>query len=132
MKCYRSVTYFALINGFPVRYFECSRGLHQGDLLSPFLFLMVVEALGSLLKAFQGGLLEGCVVGKRNMVVSHLQFADDTLVFYKNSCSQTMYLPCVIRCVEAVSELWVNLSMSRLFGVGHNPNICRLDEVLGC
>lgn len=40
------------------------------------------EALGMLLsKAFQGGLLEGFRVGNENMMMSHLQFANDTLVF---------------------------------------------------
>lgn len=71
-KCYGSAHFFVLVNGTIVDHFHGSRGLRQGDSLSPFLFLIVVVAFGALLsKAFQGGFLEGLEV-KPNGMVSHL------------------------------------------------------------
>jgi hypothetical protein len=53
--------------------------------LSPLLFVIVMEALGKMIStAVSGGLLSGFSVGTRNdggIDISHLLFADDTLIF---------------------------------------------------
>ena len=70
-------------------FFNSSRGLRQGDPLSPYLFVIVMEALSKLLdRAVEGGFLLGCnMVGKGGVGVkiSHLLFVDDTLIFCKAS-----------------------------------------------
>lgn len=115
------------------RFFHASRGLRQGDPLSLFLFLIVAEAFGALLpKAYMGGLMEGFRVGDERMLVSHLQFSDDTLIMCKDSESQVLYLKCIIHCFKAVSSLQVNLRKSMLFRVGKVENIERLASYLGC
>ena len=50
MECISTVNYFILINGEPSKVIQPSRGLHQGDLLSPYLFLLCTEGLHSLLQ----------------------------------------------------------------------------------
>ncbi|KAI9201291.1 hypothetical protein LWI28_021157 [Acer negundo] len=58
------------------------RGLRQGDPLSPFLFNIVVEALNCLFKkASAMNLVRGAIFGQREVHASHLQFADDTILF---------------------------------------------------
>ena len=73
----------ALLN--PYGFFGSSRGLRQGDPLSPLLFVLVMEDLGRMLnKAINDGHVSGFGVGNlegRSLVVSHLLFADDTLIF---------------------------------------------------
>lgn len=97
---------FGLFNGEPMNFFKSSRGLRQGDLLYPFIFLIVVEAFGAMLyKAFQGGLFEGLNVGQNGIYVSHLLFVDDTLVLCRGSVDQMRYLRCVSRCFEVVLGL---------------------------
>ena len=61
---------------------QTSRGLQQRDLLSPFLFSIVVDVLsGLMLRVEESGLLEGFNVGRSEAIVSHLQFADNTIFF---------------------------------------------------
>ena len=68
-------------NGF----FQGSRGLRQGDPLSPYLFIIVMEAFSCLMKrAVAGGFLTPCIVQGRmgeGVQITHLLFVDDTLVF---------------------------------------------------
>ena len=46
-----STTFFSiLINGTPSKTFQPSRGIRQGDPLSPFLFVLMMEGLGRFLK----------------------------------------------------------------------------------
>lgn len=66
-------------------FFNNSRGLRQGDPLSPMLFILVMEALSRMMdKIVLAGYIKGfkaVVGGVGTTVVSHLLFADDTLVF---------------------------------------------------
>ena len=65
-----------LVNGFPTNFFDNSRGLRQGDLLSPMLFLVMMEVFSRMVKRMEGaGLLSGFRVdGRRGKgeCVSHL------------------------------------------------------------
>lgn len=49
MSCVSTVSYSILVNGNPDTKFMPSRGLKQGDSLSPYLFLMCVEDLSALI-----------------------------------------------------------------------------------
>ena len=85
-----------MVNGSPTRFFQSSRGLRQGDPLSPYLFVVVMEAFSCLLKrAIARGFLSPCLVrGRRGegVQVSHLLFADDTLIFCEAKEEQSTYL----------------------------------------
>ncbi|GKV13379.1 hypothetical protein SLEP1_g24388 [Rubroshorea leprosula] len=84
MECLSTARVSVLVNGSPTREFEMGKGLRQGDPLSPFLFLMVGEALHGLVKKVENeGMLQGVKVGRKGLVVSLLQFADDTVIFGK-------------------------------------------------
>ena len=73
----------------PYRFFQSSRGLRQGDPLSPYFFVIEMEMFsGLLMRAVDEGFLSGCRVKSRygeGVKISHLLFADDTLVFYQAS-----------------------------------------------
>ncbi|CAN6566565.1 unnamed protein product [Malus baccata var. baccata] len=82
MKCVKTVEFSILINGMPGRTFKPTRGLRQGDPLSPYLFLLISEVLLLLIsRAVQQGYLEGIKLSTSGPMLSHLLFADDTLIF---------------------------------------------------
>jgi hypothetical protein len=113
-----SLAHFSiLVNGSPNGFFSSSRGLRQGDPLSPLLFVFVMEALSKMISAaVHGGLLEGFIVG--NASFSHLLFADDTLIFCSVVPSQMHYLRTVFLLFEVASGLKVNLAKSILIPAG--------------
>ncbi|WJZ95294.1 hypothetical protein VitviT2T_014073 [Vitis vinifera] len=84
------VSYAVLVNGNTKGWVKASRGLRQGDPLSPFLFTTVANVLSRmLLRAEERSLLEGFRVGRNRTRVSHLQFADDT-IFFPNTCEKDL------------------------------------------
>nr|GEZ85705.1 putative RNA-directed DNA polymerase, eukaryota, reverse transcriptase zinc-binding domain protein [Tanacetum cinerariifolium] len=70
-----------LVNRSPTKKFKIERGLRQGDPLSPFLFILVVEALNvDLLEATNNNVFHGIKVGTDKIHISHLLFTDDALI----------------------------------------------------
>ncbi|KAJ9705360.1 hypothetical protein PVL29_003414 [Vitis rotundifolia] len=134
--CISIASFFALINGTPAGFFNSSRGLRQGDPLSPHLFVIGIEALSRLiLKAMRGGFLSGCKVNGRSgdgALVSHLLFADDTLVFCKASQDQMAYLSWLLMWFEAILGLRINLDKSEILPVGRVENLEALALEVGC
>ena len=120
--CISTTSFSVLVNGTPTGFFQSSRGLRQGDLLSPYLFVIAMEVFSSLLKrVVDGGFMSGCRVKSRSeegVIISHLLFVDDTLVFCKASQDHLTYLSWLLMWFEAVSGLRINLEKSELILVG--------------
>ena len=100
-----------------------------------------MEAASRMLnKAVFEGRLSGFSVGAssgRSLMVSHLLFTDDTLIFCDANIDQILILRMVLIWFEAVSGLKVNLDEFELVAVGAVHNMDLLDEfelvaVLGC
>ena len=84
MACVSSVRYQVRFNNVLSDYIHPSRGLRQGDPLSPYLFLLCAEGLTSLLKFEEdNGHLLGVKVCRGAPAVSHLLFADDSLILMR-------------------------------------------------
>ncbi|GKE20981.1 RNA-directed DNA polymerase, eukaryota [Tanacetum coccineum] len=80
--CLRSSSMSILVNGSPTEEFGIKRGVRQGDPLSPFLFILAAESLNAIMnEAVANGIFRGVKVGENNVMVSHLQYADDTIFF---------------------------------------------------
>lgn len=67
MKCVTTINYSILVNGVPGEKIFPKRGLRQGDLLSPYLFFLCVEGLGTLIDNVEfKGYIRGVFVIKGN------------------------------------------------------------------
>lgn len=95
-ECVTTVSANVLVNGSPSGEFRLERGIRQGDPLSPYLYLVVAEGLNALMvKAGKEGLIAPATVGRDKVVVSHLQYVDDTLFVlegYENNAKALRYL----------------------------------------
>lgn len=84
METVQMVTYLILINGEPRGHITPTSGIKKGDPLSPYLFLLRVEGLSSILrKATETKDLHGITSCRGGNKISHLFFADDSLFFCK-------------------------------------------------
>ncbi|XP_022041930.1 uncharacterized mitochondrial protein AtMg01250-like [Helianthus annuus] len=123
-----------LVNGSPTFDFRCEKGLRQGDPLSPFLFLIVMEALSWLLKkAQQIGIFKGVCITSNEAELSHLFFADDTLIMGEWTRDNIQSIARVLRIFYLCSGLRINLHKSNIFGVGvEDREVDNMMELLGC
>ena len=101
--------------------------LRQGDPLSPYLFVLGMEALSCLIKrAVSGGFLTGCRVkgrGGEGVQLTHLLYVDDTLIFCGASKDQLAHLSWVLMWFEVISGLKINLDKSEIILVGRVENL---------
>ena len=72
------VRFSALVNVIPIGYLVPSRGIRQGDPLSPYLFILCMEVLSRLLF---GRETLGISVGHNFPTISHLMYIDDLMLF---------------------------------------------------
>ena len=122
--------------GCQLAFSPSTKGLRQGDPLSPYLFVMGVEVLDVLIRrAVEGGFLSGCNIrgGSRSPLnISHLFFADDTIVFCEASKEHLTHLSWILLWFEAASGLRINLAKSEIIPVGEVVEIEELAVELGC
>ena len=90
MECICTVQYSVLLDEVPKGYVIPSRGLRQEDPLSPYLFLFSAEGLSALMRQTSSmGRLKGIRTSKVGPWVSHLFFADNSLLFGKASVTES-------------------------------------------
>ena len=102
-----------LVNGTPTEFFSTFKGLRQGDPLSSYLFVLIMEAFSSLIsRAEEKGFIRVFkVMGRRGegVSVSYLLFADDTLLFCEDNKDQLDFWKWVVICFEMVLGLKINM-----------------------
>jgi hypothetical protein len=116
MRCVESVLLSVRINGYLSDSFSPSRGIHQGDPLSPYLFMLCAADLSCLLKHSGPQFLsKGIRVGIHAPWISHLLFADDCLVFTQASDRGPSRLKEILSVYQKGSGQMVNMSKSAIF-----------------
>ncbi|GJX78798.1 reverse transcriptase domain, reverse transcriptase zinc-binding domain protein [Tanacetum coccineum] len=71
-------------------------------------------------EAVEKVIFRGVMVGSNNVMVSHLQYADDTIFFEEWSKENAKSLMCILKCFEEVSGLRINFKKSKIYGIGVN------------
>ncbi|GKU91337.1 hypothetical protein SLEP1_g5224 [Rubroshorea leprosula] len=133
-ECLASSSVSILLNGSATREFKISKGLRQGDPLSPFLFLIIAEGLNGIINyAVEHNLFKGVAVGKGSLMITHLQFADDTILFEEATEENMKALKGIMRTFELVSGLKINYNKSQLIGVNvKEEEVSKMSHFLNC
>ena len=135
-RCISTAKFSVLVNGVLAGFFSSTKGLRQGDPLSPYLFVLGMEVLSALLRrAADGGFILGYKLrrgGRMELNVSHLLFADDTIIFYEARKENLTFLSWTLAWFEAASGLRINLAKSKLILVGEVEEIEEMAVELGC
>lgn len=134
MACVSITTMSVLWEGANGASFNPSRGVRQGDPLSPYLFVLCMEWLGHLIQQeCERGRWKPLKFRNNGPSISHLFFADNLLLFAEASIKQMCILKEVMTRFCGVSGYRINLEMSKAF-FSRNVNFNRalkLSEKLG-
>jgi hypothetical protein len=117
-----STAFFSiLVNGTPSKTFTPSRGIRQGDPLSPFLFVIMVEGISRYIKAhINNGNIKGLHLSGINPPVSHSQFIDDTMMLGEATAKEATTIHNILSYFSAASGISINSSKSQFFFLQHS------------
>lgn len=122
-ECISSPKIYVIVNGSLEGYFDISRGLRQGDPISPFLFIIMAEALGRTIQIAQDlGKISGVKITSNLPSVTHQQFADNTLLFGESSLQEARNFNLILEWYSRASEQVVNKEKSNLYFFNTNSN----------
>eukprot|EP00253_Pinus_taeda_P034939 PITA_34939 len=111
-----SPNFSILVNGIPSKPFSASRGLCQGDPLSPFLFILAAEGLGRFIKKErETGKIKGLKIWGHNLCLTHQQFVDDIMLFGEPTVKEVKHLRKILDIFAEASGLEINKDKSRVF-----------------
>jgi hypothetical protein len=115
-----SGTSSVLLNGVPTETFHYRRGVRQGELLSPLLFVLTSDLLQSLVNRVRHMGLHTCPIAlSSSMDFPILQYADDTLLFMEAN-QQLFFLKVLLHTYELTSCLKENYSKSIIIPINVN------------
>lgn len=102
------------MNGSPTGIFANSCGLYQGNLLSPLILILIMDALSRMLDiTVHHNFLSNFKVGDAyEIIIFHLLFANDTLIFNDLDKGNLCNFKALLFFFEAISDFKINLSKS--------------------
>ena len=116
MECITTVTYSILVNGEPKGLITPTKGLRQGDPLSPYLFLFCAEGLNAILnQASESGDIHGFPICRNGPKLTHLFFADDCLLFCRSTLEECEKIQQILAYYEEASGQVINRDQTTLF-----------------
>lgn len=134
MKCVQTVSYSVMINGEATGNIKPSRGLRQGDPLSPFLFLICAEGFSSLIQAEEKIDRIRCItVNSLAVPISHVFFADDSVLFCWATETEAQNVKELLMKYARGSGQFVNMEKSSVYFSGGCSQTLKdqLSNVLG-
>ena len=114
-QCISTPTFSISVNGASGGFFKSSKGLRQGDPLSPYLFVLAMEVFSCLLKStFDAGFVH-YHPKTSELQISHLMFADDVMVFFDGGSSSLHGISEALDDFASWSGLTVNKDKTHLY-----------------
>nr|GEV38164.1 RNA-directed DNA polymerase, eukaryota, reverse transcriptase zinc-binding domain protein [Tanacetum cinerariifolium] len=132
-SCLRSSRGSVMMNGSPTEEFQFYKGLKQGDLLSPFLFIFVMESLHiSFQQVVDVGLFKGIELAP-SLNLSHMFYADVAIFMGQWSKSNIDTIVKVLDCFNRASGLRINMTKSKLLGISvKDDKVKQAGAKIGC
>nr|GEW67219.1 RNA-directed DNA polymerase, eukaryota, reverse transcriptase zinc-binding domain protein [Tanacetum cinerariifolium]GEW67328.1 RNA-directed DNA polymerase, eukaryota, reverse transcriptase zinc-binding domain protein [Tanacetum cinerariifolium] len=128
-SCLRSSRGSVIVNGSPTEEFQFYKGLKQGDLLSHFLFILVMESLHiSFQRVVDVGLFKGIELAP-SLNLSHMFYVDDVIFMGQWSESNIDTIVKVLDCFNRASSLRINMTKRSKVG-GCMPRIQSWNETI--
>lgn len=125
--CISTMKYSVIVNRGPVGIFSLLGKESNKETPSSFLIILGKEGMSKMLeKAVQKQWIKGFSVGTSpgaSVIVSHLLYVDDKLIFYEAPSTQMLYLNITLLLFEAVSGLHANVLKSIINLVNNVANI---------
>ena len=116
MKCVSTIQYSLLVNGSHSKPFHPSRGIRQGDPISPYLFLFCANTLSlALTKEENQKNLKGVKIGRNGFSFTHILFAEDSFIFFQNDNRSLTALKKTILWYCSLFGQSINFNKSELF-----------------
>ncbi|XP_041003911.1 uncharacterized protein LOC121249264 [Juglans microcarpa x Juglans regia] len=111
-----SPSFSVVMNGVSKDFFQGARGLRQGDLITPYLFIMVEEILSrNLKKRYQEGWIAAFSLSRNVLNISHLLYADDIIIFSNGSKALIKAISESLALYEAWSGQKISKEKSSIF-----------------
>ncbi|GJS33148.1 RNA-directed DNA polymerase, eukaryota, partial [Tanacetum coccineum] len=131
--CLSSAMGSILVNGSPTAEFKFHKGLKQGDPLSPYLFILVMESLHlSFNNIINADLFKG-IRFDDSLTLSHLFYADDAVFIGKWDRANILTIVRMLKCFFLASGLQINILKSKLMGIGvSNEEVLAAANIIGC
>lgn len=133
-NCISIPSYSVLLNGSPHIHFKASRGIRQGDPLSPALFTIFFNVFSKLLtKAKAEGKIHGVKMSRTSPPISHLMYADNLTIYCRANIEEVFEVAKYLHQFSLWSGLRVNYSKSAIhFSRTVKPNLkMRILAILG-
>lgn len=124
-----SVSFSVLINGIPKARIIFSRGLRQGNLLYPYLFLLCTESLVSLFRnSARENRVHGIKICSGAPSVNYMIFSDDRIIFYKTDVAPNRKIQKLLKIYGKASSKKINTrKIAMVFS--RNVNASTKDEI---
>lgn len=137
-ECISTVSYSILVNGSPCGFFKSTRGLLQGDPLSPALFTFLTDLLSRLLARDEAhGKITGVKVSSCSPRISHLMYADDLVIYCQASIAEASEVLSCLNTYCSWTGQTINLDKSSIHFSANTPaptkaTICNLMHIPEC
>ena len=116
VNCINTVSYSVLITGVTHGCITPTRGLHQGDPISPYLFLLVSEGFtGLILEAARYKRLTGISICRNCPTMTHLPFVDNNILYCKATRQESRELLDILQKYEEALGQKINTDKSSVF-----------------
>ena len=115
MGCVTTPSFSILINGKAYSNIHPSRGIRQGDPLSPYLFLLYAEVASLLEKVELDGRIKDASICRRAPRISNSMFVDDSILFCRAICGEVEVINEVLQTYANASGQYINMEKSSIY-----------------